>query len=149
MGILCENELLTNEREERISKFNGIFENINERAVFLKSKCLIQLENLSDSQILEKTKNLKALGFEYSELLNRITELIKAGPADNEKTNEILYKACSEKANLKKLKDEYQKNCKTNCKKRFKCGKNAQFVTVKVRCAKISWLLVFDRFLYF
>ena len=68
------------------------------------------LKDLSDSQILEKEKNLKDLDFEYSKILNWITELVKAGPADYEKTNEILYKARQGKANLRKLKDEYQEN---------------------------------------
>ena len=43
---LHENELCNNGREENISSFNGIFENINERALILKSKCLIPLEDL-------------------------------------------------------------------------------------------------------
>ena len=60
---LRENELCNNGREEKISSFNGIFENINERALILKCKCLIPLEDLSDSQILEKEKNLKESRF--------------------------------------------------------------------------------------
>ena len=37
---------------------------------------------MPDPKILEKAKNLKALHFEHSEILNWITELVNVGPAD-------------------------------------------------------------------
>ena len=115
---LREEKLRNIEREENIHTFNGIFENIRERALVLKSKCIISLEELSDSQVLERMKDVKSFDSEYNEILNWITELIKVSPSDYKKTDEVLYKARNAKSNLKKLKDDYQENLEQEIVKR-------------------------------
>ena len=68
--------------EQWIGTFIGISENIKERAALMESKCLISLDELSDSQILEKMQDRKMLDSEYNQILDWITELVKVCPSD-------------------------------------------------------------------
>ena len=77
--------------------FHGLFKNISEHTLILKSKCCISLEILSDSQILVKLKDAKTLDSEYNEILHRITELVKVSPPD--------YKVHDIKTNVKNTQE--------------------------------------------
>ena len=56
--------------EQRIGTFIGISENIKERVALMESTCLISLDELSDSQILEKIQDSKMLDSEYNQILD-------------------------------------------------------------------------------
>ena len=55
-----------------------MFENIIERGNILAAKCNVPLITFSDIEILEKDKEAKAFDTEYTEILDRISELTKS-----------------------------------------------------------------------
>ena len=75
---------------EKIRTFDAIFDNIKERAYLLKDKYVIPLDDLDDSQILEKETELKYLDSDFSKILDLITELCKNFPRGYDKAEEII-----------------------------------------------------------
>ena len=75
----------------------------------MESKCLIALDELSDSQILEKMQDMKMLDSEYNQILDWITELVKVSPSDYDQTNGILELAHNAKYNARESLARYRK----------------------------------------
>ena len=71
---------------------------------------MTELKNLSDSELLEKNKNATLLDGEFSDILDRVTELIKATPPDYQKAEGLIDQVRNAKEKLKKLKNSYQEN---------------------------------------
>ena len=107
---LMEEELHKRKQEEQIKFFNGIFENIRERGNILQAKCKISLVSFSDSEILEKLKDAKKLDKEFYEILDWITEVVKACPTNYYTAEGILNLVSNGKNELKILKSNYQEN---------------------------------------
>ena len=116
--ISLDEKVNAREREQQICTFNGIFENIKERAALMESKCLTSLNKLSDSQILEKMKDSKMLDSEYNQILDWVTELVKAAPTKYDKTNETLDTARNAKKQVKESLLQYQKDLEQEVKNR-------------------------------
>ena len=130
-----ENEIRNKEKLAKISTFIGVFSNIKERAYLLKSKYELALNELTDSQILEKEKDVKTLNGEFHKILDLITELIRASPADYDEADEVLHKASTGKNKLKLLKDAYEKDLVNELKRRDLSAekvKNASFLKIEV-----------------
>ena len=98
-----EEQLKTEQNKEKINSFKGILENIIERGNILTAKCNVPLISLSDSEILEKDKEAKEFDNEFTEILDRITELKKVRPPNYETAEENLNSASTIKNNLKPL----------------------------------------------
>ena len=87
--------------EQRIGTFIDIFETIKERVALMESKCLISLDEHSDSQILEKMEDSIMFDSEYNQILDWITELVKVSSSDYDQTNGILELARNAKSNAR------------------------------------------------
>ena len=112
--VLCDEKHERDERMhfEKIRTFDAIFDNIKERAYLLKDKYVIPLDDLDDSQILEKETELKYLDSDFSKILDLITELSKNFPHGYDKAEEIIKRAESGRDKLKNLKENYSMNLK-------------------------------------
>ena len=87
--------------------FLGMFENIQERAKYFRSQCLISLKDFSDGQILEKSKTIKILEDDYNKITDWVTELFKMIPPDYQYTEQTLLEAKKVKNDVFELKRQY------------------------------------------
>ena len=135
MKVLEENKSRARENAEKIEIFNGIFDNIRERILLLKAKCEIDLDNLNDSDLLQKSKASALLDSEFSEIIDRVTELVKATPPIYEKAEGLLNQARNAQENLKKNKNSYQEKLLSEVKNRDLTEeklKNASILGIKI-----------------
>ena len=77
------------------------------RGNILEAKCKISLFSFSDSEILEKLKDAKKLDQEFYEILDWITELVKACPTNYYLAEGNLNLVSNGKNELKMLKSNY------------------------------------------
>jgi len=106
--IVKEKEVKFQENTEKIEVFEIIYSNVKERVLILKSKCSFNVNEMSDSDLLQKYKDFTVIDRDFGEILDRVTELAKASPPMYDKAVEMLARARNAQANLKTLKISYQ-----------------------------------------
>ena len=107
-----ERELAAKEREDELKAqtFQSIYGNIRERAYDLQSKYTIDVNTLTDEQLLEKSKELHSLDKSFDDLLDWMTELVKSKPLEDPNSDDILRKSESAMRKLKNLKIEFRQD---------------------------------------
>ena len=88
--------------------FESLYSNIKERVLILKTKCSVNVSEMSDCDILQKYKDFTLIDREYSEILDRVTELAKASPPMHDTAVEMLARARNAQVNIKTLKISYE-----------------------------------------
>ncbi|MDP7406234.1 MAG: hypothetical protein QF495_05675, partial [SAR324 cluster bacterium] len=89
------------ENLEKIQSCKSLYGNISERFSNLESKCMVQVEKLTDSQVMEFNSDLKVLDSDFNDLLDRITQLGQLNPAQFSETDEYLPDLIERKKELK------------------------------------------------
>ena len=75
---------------EKICVFNSIMSNVKERHDSFKSKYSIDLNDLSDSDLLKRQCDVALVDSEFSDILDWMTELAKARPSNYHRADIIL-----------------------------------------------------------
>ena len=103
---------------EKISVFKSIISNVKERHDSFQSKYSIDLNDLSDSDLLKRQRDVALVDSEFSDILDWMTELAKARPTNYQQADAILGQADHARDALRKLKNDYQTNLDVQIKQR-------------------------------
>ncbi len=110
-----ENEV--RENEEKIVAFDGIYDNIKEKFLSFEAKCTFDFMS-DESTILKRYNEISTVDTDFNDILDWITELVKATPLKSPGTTGKLNHVQTEKERLKTLKNSYKETLIQEVKER-------------------------------
>ena len=110
-----ENEV--RENEEKIVAFDGIYDNIKEKFLSFEAKCTFDFTS-DESTILKRYNEVSTVDTDFNDILDWITELVKATPLKSPDTTGVLNHVQTEKERLKTLKNSYKETLIQEVKER-------------------------------
>ena len=102
---------------DKITIFNGIHATLKEKMIVFEQKCSDDFTG-DDSFILKMYKEMNTLDTDFKDILDSLTDLVKAIPPDYALADEILDEVRGEKDRLKKFYDSYKVTLVSEVKER-------------------------------
>ena len=100
-------------KREKVVKAKYVFDNIIERLSSLEAKCSVDLELLSDPDLLCRKRDMKSLDSNFNDILDRITKLSEHNPNEFSETEDYLRQVSERKSDLKSLLESFKSNLET------------------------------------
>ena len=103
-----EQQTFVRQNNEKIKIFEGIHSNVKDRIKILSSKCRTDVSDMADSALLDAQKDLVKLDSELTDVLDWVTELVKAVPPNYHGADDVVRQVNESKNDLKFEKSAYQ-----------------------------------------
>lgn len=108
-NVQNKRDLEIRENTEKIAIFDGVYANIREKFQKIEEKCSVDFSNLEEGTILKLSKKSDLVDSDFNDILNWITELVKATPRDYPHAENVLGVVKKEKERIKNLLNSYKK----------------------------------------